>query len=320
MAVAGTSPVVLLAVPQEHPLPRQLEARQYSVVQVHTGTLALRWARDLRPDAIIVAAELPDMPGIELCEQLHSDVRIGHNVPILVLVPGKPTPAQRVDALRAGAWDFLPDPSSAERLALKLQTYVQAKRNIDVALAGGLYDPATGLHSRASLARRARELGVLMARTRGSLACVVFTLDVPATDPRVGSLVARTARGCDVVGVLSPADFAVLAPATDHSGALALGKRFADAFCGATERGGPLPAGATLRVGYDAVINLRYWPIDPVELLSRAAQAARTGQPDPVHPWARRFDERTGARRDDPEAVRNTPPGLVLEVKGRTGP
>ncbi len=272
MPAAGSSPVVLVAVPQEHPLPRLLEEKQYSVVQVHTGTLALRWARDLHPDAILLAAELPDMPGIELCTQLHGDVRIGHNVPILILVPGKPTAEQRVAALRAGAWDFLPDPTDTEGFALKLQAYVQAKQNIDVALAGGLFDPTTGLHSRPGLARRARELGALMARGRGPLACVVLALDAGASDPRVGSLVARTARVSDVVGLLSPADFAVLAPGTDTAGALSLAKRFADALCEATDRGGPLPRGATLRVGFDAVTNLRYWPRPP----RRRGPASRT--------------------------------------------
>src|SRR5256885_2352344 len=59
-------------------------------------------------------------------------------------------------------------PPDREELLLSLETYLQAKRNIDVALAG-LVDPATGLHTRPALARRARELGALMSRARGGL-------------------------------------------------------------------------------------------------------------------------------------------------------
>ena len=47
---------------------------------------------------------------------------------------------------------------------------------------------------------------------------------------------------------------------------------------------------ATLRVGYDAVANLTYSPIDPVALLARAAAAVRNGKPEPDAPWVRRFE------------------------------
>src|SRR5439155_22489216 len=90
-------------------------------------------------------------------------------------------------------------------------------------------DPATGLHTRPALARRARELGALMSRGRGALACVVFALDADQADPKTGSLVARSARVSDVVGALSPTEFAVLAPATDHTGAVKLAQRIGGA-------------------------------------------------------------------------------------------
>jgi PleD family two-component response regulator len=260
---------------------------------VHTGTLALAWAPDLRPDAIVLDADLPDTSGIALCEALHGDLRIGHNVPILLLTPEQPTPEQRVAALRAGAWDFLVPGRDQDELPLTLQTYVQAKRNIDLALAQGLADPATGVHSRSSLARRARELGALMARRHGALACVVFALDHDAT---AGSLVVHAARVSDVVGALSPTEVAVLAPGTDGAGAVTLAHRIGAAISG----GAASRPAATLRAGYEAVDNFTYAPIDPVELLTRAAVALRNGVPDPRAPWLRRLEgERaSGGARD----------------------
>ncbi|PYO85215.1 MAG: hypothetical protein DMD65_01420, partial [Gemmatimonadetes bacterium] len=148
MAIApGAPPIVLIASVEEHPLVGALERRRYAVVQVQTGALAVEWARNFQPDAIMLAADLPDMTGIDASRLLHADLRIGHNVPILIIATDKPTPEQRVAALRAGAWDFVRHPGDPEEVALKLQTYVQAKRNIDVAFAEGLIDPATGLHS-----------------------------------------------------------------------------------------------------------------------------------------------------------------------------
>src|SRR3989475_8107248 len=283
-----TPPVILIAAPQEHSLSSVLQDTQYSAaVQVHTGTVALAGAPDLRPDPIILDADLPDMSGIDTCRLLHNDLRIGHNVPILILASDKPTPEQRVTALRAGAWDFLPFPLEAEELSLKLQTFVHAKRSIDLALADAAVDPGSGLHSRPALARRARELGALMTRKHGGLACIVFDLDPDPADPQAGRLLVQTARVSDVVGSLSPTEFALLAPATDQAGALKLVHRAASALRG-TVGGGA--SEATLRVGYDAVANLTYSPIDPVALLARAAAAVRNGKPEPDAPWVRRFE------------------------------
>ena len=308
MATAtGPRAVVLVAAAKERSVAGLLADNPYAVVEVYTGTLALAWAPDLRPDAIILDADLPDMSGIEVCRLLHNDVRIGHNVPIVVFASDKPTPEQRVTALRAGAWDFLRHPRGPEDLSLALQTYVQAKRNIDVALADGFVDPATGLHARPALARRARELGALMSRQHGALACVVFALDPDGADRDVGSMMARTARVSDVVGVLGPTEFAVLAPTTDHAGAVKLAARVAAVLRGVM--GGAGAEAAPLRAGYDAVANLTYSPIDPAELLARAATAVRTGTPETQHPWVRRFD---AGKAPVPRA---TPPGLEFDKR-----
>src|SRR5205809_2041553 len=293
-ATAPVPPLILIAASPEHSLASVFEGRNYIVVQVHTGTLAGEWVRDVRPDMIIIDAELPDMSGIDACRLLHSDLRIGHTVPTLILAPNKPTPDERVAALRAGVWDFLLYPPDPEELLLTLDTYVQAKRNIDVALAG-LVDPATGLHTRPALARRARELGALMSRARGGLACVVFALDADPAEPKAGSIVVRSARVSDVVGALSPTEFAVLAPGTDQAGAVKLAKRIGGALRDVVGASGSSAAARALQIGYDAVPNLKYSPIDPVALLLRATTAVRTGTPEPGCSWMRRFDESTAA-------------------------
>src|SRR5437867_1251337 len=314
MATAtSTPPVVLIAAVREQSLASVLEGSWCAVIQVRTGTLAVAWARDLRPDTIILEADLPDMSGVDACRMLHGDMRIGHNVPILILSREKPTPEQRVDALRAGAWDFVRQPGDPEELSLKLQAYVQAKRNIDLALADGQVDPTIGLHSRPVLARRARELGALLARTHGAFACVVFALEPDAADPQAGSLVARAARVSDVVGALGPTEFAVLAPATDHAGAVKLARRITAALSETLGSGGVLTPGSTLRVGYAAVGNLQYSPIDPVALLLRATTALRSGEPEPGSPWVRRFDLTTATDRESGARRRTTPSGLAVD-------
>jgi len=317
MTTTPAVPVVLIAVARERSLMRVLGPTGYTVLESATAGRALERARDTRPDIIILDSDLPDLTGLEACRLFRGEPHIGRNVPILLLTSGPPTPDQRVTALRAGVWDFLRHPGDPDEVALKLETYIQAKRNIDATLAEGLVDPTTGLHSRPGLARRARELGALMARHHGALACVVFAVDSNPSDPRAGNLVAQTARVCDVVGSLGPGEFAVLAPGTSDAGAIRFAQRVASALCASPggSREGAVSPGPGLRVGYDAVVNLKYAPIDPVALLGRAAAAVRNGRPEPGYPWVRRFD--VGTASDDVRtAVRSTPPGLVLEDNG----
>jgi len=277
-------PIVLIAGAQEPLLARLLEGDRYGVVHVPTGTLALEWARDLQPDAIILDAELPDMAGIDACQLLDSDLRIGGKVPILILAPDEPSPELRRIAIRAGARDCLPPPRDPEDLLRKLQTYVQTKRAADAALGDGMDWVTAGLHSRPGFVRRARELGALMARKHGALACLVFALEVDPTDPKGRSLVAQTAqvllstdRVSDVIGALGPTEFAVLAPATDHAGAVKLAQRIAGALQGVVGESGPIFPGF-LRVGYAAVANLCYSPIDPADLLAHATAVMVTAE------------------------------------------
>jgi len=318
MTTTAAVPVVLIAVGRERSLMRVLGPTGYSVLEAATAGRALERARDTRPDIIILDSDLPDLTGLEACRLFRGEPHIGRNVPILLLTSGPPTPDQRVTALRAGVWDFLRHPGDPDELSLKLETYIQAKRNIDATLAEGLVDPTTGLHSRPGLARRARELGALMARHHGALACVVFAVESNPADPRAGNLVAQTARVCDVVGSLGPGEFAVLAPGTSDAGAIRFAQRVASALCASPggSRENAVTPGPGLRVGYDAVVNLKYAPIDPVALLGRAAAAVRNGRPEPGYPWVRRFDVGTASHDDVRAAVRSTPPGLVLEDGG----
>ena len=304
-------PIVLLVLAKERGIAKALRGDRFAVVQIHTATLARELARDLRPDVIILETELPDMSGLEACRLLRADLDVGHCIPILMVGRDKPTPEERVTALRAGVWEFLQCPVDAKDLPLALEAHIQAKRAIDTALAENALDPAGPLHGRAVLARRARQLGALMARKHGGLACVVLATDAASSDPTIGSRVARALRISDVVGALSATGIAVLAPGTDQQGAAGLARRLA-AVLGVADAGRtPLVPGTTLRVGYDAVANLKYSPIDPVDLLVRADAAVQAGVPEPGSPWLRRFEGAATVRPSGPASLRppSGPPG-----------
>jgi DNA-binding response OmpR family regulator len=271
----------------------------FTVVHAESGVAALGRARVVRPDAIILSAQLPDMSGIDACRLLHADPLVGGNVPVVILTADTPSPAQRVAGLGAGVWDFFRHPRDSRELALKLQTYVEARRNATAALADGGVDPVSGLHARPSLARRARELGGLMTRSHGALSCLVFDTDLP--DPAAATLLAQITRVSDVVGVLGPTQFALLAPATNAGGAAALARRAVAVL--RNGGGGEASRVPALLVGYDAVDNLTYAPINPADLIARATTAVRGGKPDAANGWLRRYEP--GANVAD--GPRNTP-------------
>ncbi len=283
----ATTAFVLLAVHRERSLAPLLDAQGYTVLESPSGAHALTWARTIRPDLIVLEEELPDIGGTAVCRLLRSDPEVGQSVPILIVTGAAPTPEQRVAALSAGAWDFLRVPGDGD-LALRLDAYVQAKRSMDVALADSSIISPTALYGRGGLTRRARELGALMVRCRAPLACVAFEIDADHIDPRLGTVIAHAARVSDVVGVLSPHLFAVVAPATNDSGVVALARRVAAAL--AVSRRGSEAGGIRLLAGYAAVNTFAYEPMDPALLLAHAEHALRSGRPDASHPWVRRHE------------------------------
>ncbi len=280
-----------------------LEGGGYAILQERSGQHALERARTTEPDVILVDAELPDMPGVELCRALRSDPRVSSSTPILLMIREAATRTQRLAALRAGAWECIAPPHDADEILLKIGAYVHAKLDADRARTEGLLDASTGLYNRQGLARRARELGSQAFREHGPLACIVLALDVEPPEAgaaqqqggtglgRYVQAIKSAARLSDVIGRLSATEFAVLAPGTDAGGARRLAERLASSVAATTGTAGAAAASPVrVRCGYEAVANVGYAPIEPVDLLVRAAAAVRTGRADSGG-WLRRFDE-----------------------------
>lgn len=306
-------PLVLLAGDHQqdtHWLRAILEPAGYAVLREPTGRYALERARGTEPDVFIVDSNLPDMAGVEFCRRLRADPRISNSTPLLLTFREHASREDRLGALRAGAWECIAPPHEADEILLKISAYVRAKLDADRARAEGLLDPMTGLYNRQGLARRARELGSQAFREHGALACVVLVLDVEAPAPDTESAanvvvgcvraLKSSARRSDVLGRLSLAEFAVLAPGTNAVGARRLAERLASSVQasatapsadGFVER--PL-APLRVRCGYEAVANVGYAPIEPADLLVRAYTALRTGRVESGS-WLRRFDDGVSA-------------------------
>ena len=289
---AAPPPLVLVANDQEW-LSRSIESilgpSGFAVVQAHTGRHALELAHRTRPDAVIIDADLTDVRGIEVCRMLRADARFAPSVPIVVTTAGPASRAERLEAYRAGAWEYCSQPLDAEALLLKLGNFIRSKRELDRCLDESLLDPMTGLYNVRGLARRARELGADASRRRAPLACVAIapTVDLPP-DPggdgeptrqltqHLGEVVRRVARVSDAVGHLGRSEFAIIAPATEASGAVRLAERLQASVGDARISIDGGDAGhVNLQAGYCAVADFAHSSVDAVELLLRAATALR---------------------------------------------
>ena len=286
---APDAPLVLIANDQEWSA-RSLESilgpNGYAVVRAYTGQQALERARTSQPDLIILDAQMPDMHGFEVCRALRADPRFSATTPIVITTSGPSGRTQRLEAYRAGAWEFLGQPLDGEALLLKLNTYLESKQEVDGLREENLLDTGTGLYNMRGLSRRAREIGAEAFRRRDPVACVVFAPDLddreetPEDEARrmsdqVALLFRQAGRASDAIGRLGQAEYGVIAPSTGPEAAVRLARRL-----GGAVESSPIPTRGgertlRLRAGYCAVPDFAESSVDAVELLLRATTALR---------------------------------------------
>jgi two-component system, OmpR family, KDP operon response regulator KdpE len=97
-----------------------LSARRYEVVVAADGAAALEAAARHVPDIVVLDLGLPDMDGTDVIAGLRGWTK----VPILVL-SGRADAAEKVDALDAGADDYVTKPFSMDELMARLRALLR---------------------------------------------------------------------------------------------------------------------------------------------------------------------------------------------------
>jgi len=95
----------------------ELSEEGYAVQSCSDGMAALMAIRQQSPQLVILDWMLPDLSGVEVCQRLRSR---GLQVPVLMLT-GRDAVSDRVEALDAGADDYLVKPFSIEELLARLR-------------------------------------------------------------------------------------------------------------------------------------------------------------------------------------------------------
>jgi two-component system, OmpR family, KDP operon response regulator KdpE len=97
-----------------------LRVREYQVDVAATGTEALEMAARHPPDLVILDLGLPDLDGVEVIEGLRGWTK----APIIVL-SGRADSTDKVEALDAGADDYITKPFGVEELLARMRAAVR---------------------------------------------------------------------------------------------------------------------------------------------------------------------------------------------------
>jgi DNA-binding response OmpR family regulator len=97
--------------------------RDYQVRVAHNGTDALKLARRINPDLIILDIIMPGMSGLDVCRELRHDPML-QAVPILFLT-AKGRVEDKIEGFEAGADDYLTKPFDVRELLLRVKAIVR---------------------------------------------------------------------------------------------------------------------------------------------------------------------------------------------------
>ena len=103
----------------------ELTSAGYEVDDAKTGEEALGKVREFRPDLVLLDINMPGMGGLAACRAIRADVNVA-----LIMLTVHNTEAAKVEALDAGADDFVTKPFSTPELLARIRA---ALRRLPVA-------------------------------------------------------------------------------------------------------------------------------------------------------------------------------------------
>ncbi len=153
--------------PMRTRMARCLENAGFKVTAVAAATDALQACNVWRPDAIVAAADMPSMTGVDLAYAMSEHSTLS-DVPLLLT--GDEGDLARLEAYRAGVRDYIPRPFLDEELLIRVHRIAAPSPVTNPGLRGSLMD--IGLATLLSLFEFERKSGVLLLLDHGEIARV----------------------------------------------------------------------------------------------------------------------------------------------------
>ena len=111
--------------PVRHLITVSLSAEDYSVISAETAAAAVQLAATQNPDMILLDLGLPDGDGVDVIEK----IRLWTETPIIV-ISAREEDTDKIEALDAGADDYLTKPFSVAELLARLRSTQRRLRHL----------------------------------------------------------------------------------------------------------------------------------------------------------------------------------------------
>ena len=203
-----------------------LSPHGFAVFRAYTGQQGLDILQRLLPDLILVDRHLPDMTSSQVFRQIRNIPTVSSATPRCLISTSPVGRDDRMAAFQEGAWEILTPPFDSAEITLRISTWIQAKREVDVAREQGMLDPLTGLYNLRGLLRRIDELVSDASRNERFISLVAVGLPSGKAHPGemdaeevtriLGSSLGGTIRLSDAMARVGPAEFVIVALSLIH--------------------------------------------------------------------------------------------------------
>jgi diguanylate cyclase (GGDEF)-like protein len=276
----------------------QVKDRNYGIRRVQSLAAFFEQATQINPDIILLDLHLPDSKGIETVRRALTGVP---GVPVVVLT-GSEGPEIGLQAIEAGAQDFVPKPELLSPLLSRAIDFAIQRRQIAQAKEqSSLLDCVTGLANRTGFMRQLDAAIARAERDGRGFAIAFIDLDGfkaindthghAAGDEvlaEIGTRCCACARSNDSLARLGGDEFVLLLDGvSDLDHAMCAASRYTSNI----EAPIPLRAASNLSVRVGASLGLALWPVDGTTapaLLSAADGRMYSNK------WDRKRSRRTG--------------------------
>lgn len=103
-----------------------LEPVGYNILAAPSGEVAVRIAKRMRPELILLDIVMPGMDGYQTCRELKQDEQT-RDIPVIFLT-GKDEPQSVVEGFRVGGVDYITKPFQADEVLMRIATHLALHR------------------------------------------------------------------------------------------------------------------------------------------------------------------------------------------------
>ena len=101
-----------------------LQGKNYRLATALDGASGLKLVRELQPDIVFVDLKMPGLPGLDVLEK----IREADPTIVTIVITGYATVGSAVDAMKRGAYDFLPKPFTPDEFRLITQRGLEKRK------------------------------------------------------------------------------------------------------------------------------------------------------------------------------------------------